>query len=249
MGRLDSYSEQLGQFAKSKYQRASRAWALLTPCVQDPELWFEDGDCLVHLYALGQSRRGPSLCVPFDVLKKSNCGAMFSLCFAQMTTTPGSNHSHPDRSCSAQVESATTSRKVELFVPAPEDTARDVSFNWHLTTRNYFAFIFGRPLVGTHLGQAMVDLQERMRLYRSGGVDNHKDFLDYADKQGYRNFADFPDYALAVLYYAEHYKLRDVWIDAFAHCVGMNERLVLSPEFSVSILYNRQHTISFQQCG
>ncbi|KAK3216937.1 hypothetical protein GRF29_1g1462448 [Pseudopithomyces chartarum] len=34
-----------------------------------------------------------------------------------------------------------------------------------------------------------------------------------------------------MLYYAEHYKLRSVWMDAFAHCVGMNERLVLSPEF------------------
>jgi hypothetical protein len=44
------------------------------------------------------------------------------------------------------------------------------------------------------------------------------------------------DYALASLFYAEHYKLRDVWVDAFAHCVGMNESLVLSPEFSVRSL-------------
>lgn len=212
---------------------------------QDPELWFDHGDCLVHLYALGQSRRGPSLCVPFDVLKKSNCGSMFSLCFAQMTTAPsGPNRSHPHHPCNELSESATPSRRVELFVPAPEDTSRDVSFNWHLTTRNYFAFIFGRPLVGTHLGQAMVDLQERMRLYRSGGVDNQKDFLDYADKQGYRNFAEFPDYALAMLYYAEHYKLRDVWIDAFAHCVGMNDKLVSSPEFLVSLLNSNQCIVS-----
>lgn len=80
----------------------------------------------------------------------------------------------------------------------------------------------------------MVDLQERMRLFRSERVDNQQDFLKYADAQGYRDFVDFPDYALAVLFYAEHFKLRDAWIDAFAHCVGMNEKLILSPEFSVS---------------
>ncbi|KAJ4286294.1 hypothetical protein N0V90_013328 [Kalmusia sp. IMI 367209] len=128
--------------------------------------------------------------------------------------------------------SPSASKKVELFVPAPEDTTREVSFRWHITTRNFFAFVFGKPLVGAHLGQAMIDLQERMHLYRSGRVDNQQDFLDYADAQGYRNFVDCPDYALAILYYAEHFKLRDVWIDAFAHCVGMNERLVLSPEFA-----------------
>jgi hypothetical protein len=81
----------------------------------------------------------------------------------------------------------------------------------------------------------MIDLQERMCLFRSGLVDNHREFLAYADAQGYRDFVDFPDYALAMLYYAEHYKLRDAWIDAFAHCVGMNDKLVLSPEFPVSM--------------
>jgi hypothetical protein len=29
----------------------------------------------------------------------------------------------------------------------------------------------------------------------------------------------------------QHYKIRDLWIDSFAHCVGMNERLSLSDEF------------------
>ncbi|KAL1613033.1 hypothetical protein SLS60_001265 [Paraconiothyrium brasiliense] len=146
---------------------------------------------------------------------------MFSLCFAQTvkntTWSPGSS---------------TSKRLVELYIPAPEDATREASFRWHIATRNFFAFVLGKPLVGEHLGQAMIDLQERMRLFRSGRVDNHQDFLNYADAQGYRNFVGFPDYSLAVLYYAEHYKLRDAWIDAFAHCVGMNEKLVLSPEFS-----------------
>ncbi|KAF1966950.1 hypothetical protein BU23DRAFT_307646 [Bimuria novae-zelandiae CBS 107.79] len=218
--------------------RRVERWAGLTRTVsnwdglrRDPELWYEHGDCLVHLYAVGQSRRGPSFCVPFHVLKQSNCGSMFSLCFAQTTTFTTTTTKTASRRSNNTGTQSSVSKKVELFVPAPEDTTRDASFRWHITTRNFFAFIFGKPLVGTNLGQAMVDLQERMRLFRSGRVDNQQDFLSYADVQGYRDFANFPDYSLAMLYYAEHYKLRDIWIDAFAHCVGMNGKFVSSPEF------------------
>lgn len=118
-------------------------------------------------------------------------------------------------------------------MPTPEGTSRENAFDWHITTRNLFAFVLGRPLVGEHMGQAFVDLQERLRIVRPSS-NNHQDFLDYADTQGYRDFTECTDYALAMLFYAEHYKLRDVWIDAFAHCVGMNDSLALSPEYAVS---------------
>ncbi|KAF2796092.1 hypothetical protein K505DRAFT_238574 [Melanomma pulvis-pyrius CBS 109.77] len=214
-----------------------KRWAGLTRTVsdwdglrKDPELWFEDGDCLVHLYARGQSQRGPSFCVPFNALRRSKCGAMFSLCFAQMTA---SSPTVRDSRRGSSICNAPTSvtNFIELYIPAPEDSSRETSFNWHLTTRNFFAFVFGKPLVGRHMGQAMVELQERMHLFRSGRINNHQDFLEYAEDQGYRDFVECTDYALALLYYAEHYKLRGAWIDAFAHCVGMNDTLNLSPEF------------------
>lgn len=154
---------------------------------------------------------------------------MFSLCFAQ--TTRSTESTHVSSNVKRPGEASCT---IELYIPAPEDTSRETSFQWHIATRNFFAFVSGKPLVGNHLGQAMINLQERMRLFRSGRVDNNQDFLEYAEAQGYLDFVGFPDYALAMLYYAEHYKLRDAWIDAFAHCVGMNEKLVLSPEFPVS---------------
>lgn len=212
-----------------------RIGILLTSYLQDSELWFEDGDCLVHLYARGQSQRGPSFCVPFTALQQSNCGSMFSLCFAQRTASGSAirNSRRHSSICSAPTSSKNV---VELYIPAPEDASREVSFNWHITTRNFFAFVFGKPLVGKNMGQAMVDLQERMRLFRSGRVNNHQDFLDYTENQGYRDFVECTDYALAMLYYAEHYRLRDVWIDAFVHCVGMNDTLSLSPEFEVCSL-------------
>jgi hypothetical protein len=170
---------------------------------------------------------------------------MFSLCFAQTTRNTASHHASPN----VKRLPGELARKVELYIPAPEDNSREASFQWHITTRNFFAFVLGKPLVGNLLGQAMIDLQERMCLFRSGPVDNHQDFLDYADAQGYRDFVGFPDYALAMLYYAEHYKLRDAWIDAFAHCVGMNDKLVLSPEFLVRMPAARTQKWSIFESG
>lgn len=195
---------------------------------KDPELWFEDGDAFVHLYAKGQSLRGASFRVPFKALRQSNCAAMFSLCFVQ--ATPSTDPRRLSNNFNTPVSGA---NMVELYIPAPEDAHKQASYHWHVTSRNFFAFIFGKPLVGTNLGQTLVECQSRLQLFRSGQVDNHADFLSYADSQGYRDLVDCPEYALAWLYYAEHFKLRDVWIDAFAHVVGMYEDLVNSREFAL----------------
>lgn len=197
---------------------------------RDSELWFEDADCLVHLYARGQSRRGPSFRVPFRTLQKNHCDALFSLCFAQMTpTNAGSNMLR--RTSNGAAAPTDIPSTCELYIPAPDNSSREDSFQWHVATRNFFAFIFGKPLVGAHLGKSLIDLQERMHLFRSGQTNNHEDFMAYAEKLGYLNFVNCPDYALAMLHYAERYQLQELWIDAFAHCVGMNDNLCLSTEF------------------
>lgn len=125
------------------------------------------------------------------------------------------------------------SATVELFIPAPGHLSREEAFDWHVTTRNFFAYVLGQPLVGRHMGQTFVELLERMDVFRSGQVDNHHDFLTYAETQGYRDLVECTDYALASMYYAERFKLKDVWIDAFAHCVGMGDSISLSPEYTV----------------
>lgn len=123
---------------------------------------------------------------------------------------------------------------VDLYIPAPDHASREDSFDWHITTRNFFAFVMGKPLIGRSMGQAFIKLQERMKLFRSD-ADNQGDFLQYIEEQGYRDLVECTDYALASLYYAETYKLRPMWIDAFAHCVGMSDSLLLSPEFTVRV--------------
>ncbi|EON63300.1 hypothetical protein W97_02527 [Coniosporium apollinis CBS 100218] len=195
---------------------------------RDSELWFDDGDCLVHLYAKGNSRRGPSIRVPFAAIQEARSGAIFDICFAQLT--PQAQSDYYGFGVHDEAEVARTAGKYELYIPAPEDAKKEDAFLWHITTRNYFAFLAGKPLVGSHLGRSLVDLQERLHLFRNGDADNHKDLMAYMEDMGYLNFVHCPDHALAVLFYAEHYQLRDLWIDAFAHCVGMNDLLCLSTE-------------------
>jgi hypothetical protein len=104
---------------------------------------------------------------------------------------------------------------------------------YHIATRNFFAWMLGKSMVGFHLGGALVTLLNNMNDFRSKQTDNIRDILDYMDEEGYGDMRSQPDYALAILYFAEHFRFRDLWIDAYAHCAGMNERLFQSTEYEV----------------
>ena len=62
--------------------------------------------------------------------------------------------------------------------------------------------------------------------FRSEGEDNVQAVLDYTDMEGYADMRNVPDHALAILFFAEHFQFRDLWIDAFAHCAGINDILI-----------------------
>lgn len=189
----------------------------------------------MHFYSKGHSRRGPSLRVHFESLKQAQCAPLFDVCLAQLT--PGSEAESSIGSNNGSSGGLTSrfqgssSARYELYIPCPEDIPREEAFAYHLTTRNFFAWMFGKPLVGSHLGKSLVNLLERMMLFRNEEADNVQDFTTYLEDSGYLDFGNCPDYALAMLSFAEHFELRDLWIDAFVHCVGMNENLCSSPEF------------------
>lgn len=121
----------------------------------------------------------------------------------------------------------------ELYIPAPPAAEREQAFLYHTATRNLFAWVFGKPLVGNHLGGALVGLLNSMNEFRSHGEDNVQAIMDYMDEESYADMRNQPDHALAILFFAEHFQFRDLWIDAFAHCSGMNERLGTSVGFEV----------------
>lgn len=121
----------------------------------------------------------------------------------------------------------------EIYVPAPSHLSREDAFRYHLATRNFFAWMFDLPIVGDRLGEALNATMERMSIYRLDKQDNLEEFLPYLDSQGYTDFRECPDHSLAILQFAERYELKDLWTDAFVHCAGMNENLIVSGEFEV----------------
>ena len=121
-----------------------------------------------------------------------------------------------------------------MHIPAPDNLSREEAFRYHLTTRNFFAWMFEKPLVGGRLGDALIALLDRMNEFRPNSQFNQEDLLAYLDDQGYTDFRDCPDHALAVLQFAEKFQDRELWTDAFVHCAGMWDLLDKSTEFEVS---------------
>jgi len=128
----------------------------------------------------------------------------------------------------------------ELYIPAPYGAGLEEVFNHHITTRNFFAWLYNRPLAGRTLGQALVDLKERVDVYRPDNYEQNKlEVISYAESQRYLDFRECVDHSLAALHLAEHVQIEDLWIDAFAHCVGMSHRgLRSSLEYAASTFWN-----------
>jgi hypothetical protein len=123
--------------------------------------------------------------------------------------------------------------------------------------RNLFAWVFNRPVVGEHLGVTLIDLLFYMNQFRCRGESNLGELFRYLADEGYLDLANQPVHAVAMLNLAEHCRLRNLYIDAYAHCAGMHELLfsvaevqvyipssALSspPEFSLAVLVAREST-------
>lgn len=202
--------------------------------LQDSELWFASGDCLVHFYAQGHSRRGASLRVSLAAIASSNCGPLLEQYSAKADA--GSPSAASDRSTSSDEDyfnDPSPPAKHELFIPAPSGLTRDDAFRFHLTTRNFFAWMFEKPLVGDRLGDSLLSLLDRMNEFRSDEDENLEDVLAYIDSQEYTDFRSCPDHALAVLRFAEKNELLELWRDSFCHCAGMSDELQSSAEIHV----------------
>lgn len=159
---------------------------------RDPELWHPQGNCLVYLFERGASRRGPSFRIPYDFLLYSSCrplidhsmtaGLQTSLYHPGSTTPPSYDNlsetlSHESSYCS-------------IHLDAPSDMSRVERYNYHITTRNFFAWLVGAPLVGPDPVSALLDLKVRMDIWRDHGADNFGSLFQYVQEQSYGDFED-----------------------------------------------------------
>lgn len=165
-----------------------------------------------------------------DGLLATNCKPLLDRFLAKtLDESPSSEEEGFENSSFSQK----STRIYELYIPPPPTAEQGETFLYHTATRNFFAWIFWKSLVGNHLGGALVGLLNSMDQFRSDGEDNVQAIMDYMDEEGYADMRSQPDHALAILFFAEHFHFRDLWIDAFAHCTGMNEKLIFSPGFEV----------------
>ena len=113
---------------------------------------------------------------------------------------------------------------------------KEQAYVYHVATRNFFAWVLRRSVVGEHLGQALVGLLYSMHEFRADVKDNLKDMMDYMDEEGYLDLVNQPNHAVGMLYLAERFQMKDIYIRAFAHCVGMGSKLLTSLEYQVTFL-------------
>ncbi|KAK1756474.1 hypothetical protein QBC47DRAFT_186906 [Echria macrotheca] len=198
---------------------------------RDPELWFKNGNCFVHLYGKGQSRRGPAFKVPLEALLKAKCHPLIARFMVRDPSVSPS--SSLGREYFDSLDRISPGSRVELYIPPPAMSTREEALRYHIATRNFFAWVFRRSLVGEHLGSTLIALLNSMSDFRRSGEDNMDGLLGYLDEEGYLEMRNQPIHALAVLHFAEHFHVRDLYIDAFTHCVGMLDQLFAIAEYQV----------------
>jgi hypothetical protein len=207
---------------------AGLVFPTLLKVLQDPELNFPDGDVLVFLHEPGSSRRGASFRLHAELIATTGFQSLVDRCVVAPIPTHWAMPPRPDG------QTATTVN--ELYLPAPQDADKETISRHHLATRNLFAWLYDRPMTGKTLGAALVDVLSRAHLYRPNAPEtNNRDMLAYLDRRGYIDFRECVDHALAALRLAETFGLEDLWVNAFAHCVGLNHSLHMSIEFDVSL--------------
>jgi hypothetical protein len=158
---------------------------------RDPELFFPTGNCLVYLYPAGHSQRGPSFRIPYHVLLYSGCQPLVQQCLVSML-----NISSPDLVLSKPLSNGRADYSVSqdtrsyLYLYPPAGLSRDDGYSYHITTRNFFAWLLGVPLVGTDPVSALLDLKARLDIWRDPNSNNFEAVFEYARQQAYGDFEE-----------------------------------------------------------
>ncbi|VUC21103.1 unnamed protein product [Clonostachys rosea] len=227
---LGAFVEGLGSVVKGPVKRwdgAARTCYTWDELRRDPELWYRNGNCLVHLYGKGQSKRGPSFKIPFKDLITKKCYPLIE----RFLAPPGVNVTNLGQL--KRWSRLNPDQMIELYIPAPVMADKSQAFAYHVATRNFFAWVFQKSMVGEHLGTALVGLFHSMHEFRVEGSSNVDELISYLDEEGYLGFANQTNHALAILHLAETFEITDLYIRAFAHCAGMSDRLYTSEEYEV----------------
>lgn len=135
---------------------------------------------MIYLYSRGRSQRGPSFRIPYEFLLYSGCRPLVE---QSLISTISSSPYADEDPCPESDESY-------LYLHAPQNLPREESYAYHVTTRNFFAWLIGAPIVGRDPVSALLALKDRMDIWRDEGSDNLKAICDYIHEQGYGDMSE-----------------------------------------------------------
>ena len=156
------------------------------------------------------------------------------------SSTPDFQNLHIDRKGYQSMSSVAGSTRsgneslirYEIHFPPPDDGTKTTVLRHHITTRNFFALLVKKPLVGLTLYQALVDLHQRLQLYLPREVNCTQLLVTYLSELHLHKVSNDPAAAAGLLAWSEDAEVRwrDGWREGFVHCCGMYSRLCDCPE-------------------
>lgn len=123
--------------------------------------------------------------------------------------------------------------RYEIHFPAPSDASRLDILRHHITTRNFFALLLAKPLVGLTFYQALIDLHQRLMLYIPQEPNCALIIIKCLMENSLHNVSNDPAAAAGLLAWSEDEEVcwQEGWREGFVHCSGMYGQLKDLPEF------------------
>lgn len=182
---------------------------------RDPDLWDESGDTLIFF---GRGSGDPSFRVCSSLIEETKSATLISMLDKGMV----------------QVESSKKNQmpgvQYKLYMDAHSGRTKVDVLRYHITTRNFFAFLIREPLVGFTFYQALADLYERLEEYLSPSIDRAIALQSYLVMNGLVNVSNEPRAAAGLLAWSEDVRWNNGWREAFVHSVGMYDDVSHLPE-------------------
>ena len=120
----------------------------------------------------------------------------------------------------------------KIFLDAPQEVSKLDILRHHIATRNFFALLCNRSLVGYTFYQALVDLYERLQAYLPPDIDCAGVLITYLMINQLHDVRNDPGAAAGMLAWSEEPNVYwpEGWREGFVHSVGMYHHLKLLPE-------------------
>ena len=169
-------------------------------CHQDPELWDDCGDTVVYF---GHGYEYPSFRLSSILIEETKSPRLIDLLDKGIVQAEEST------------KSQTPGVQHELYMDARSGGSKVDVLRHHVTTRNFFAFMLRKPLVGFTFYQALVDLHERLEEYLPPGIDNSVTLQSYLVMIGLVNVSNEPRAAAGLLAWSEDVRWNNGWREAY----------------------------------